>query len=323
MIVAPPEADALDGPVSSRRTLGCRPPAFGFVAGLAAYLLWGLFPLYWPLLDPAGAGRDPRPPDRVVAGLRRARARPRRSASAGCATLGRRRARLLALAAVLITLNWGTLIYGVNSGHVVETSLGYFINPLVTVALAVCVLDERLRRAQWVAVAIGVVAVVVLTVDYGRPPWIALTLAFSFGLYGLIKKQAGVDGMQSLAFETALLAPPALAYLLWLGDDRRGHVHDRGRGPCGAAGGGGVVTAVPLMLFGAAAIRIPLSTLGLLQYLAPILQLAIGVVPAARRCPCRGWRVRARVGRADRVHGRRAARRPRLTAPRVAVAAEH
>ena len=112
-----------------------------------------------------------------------------------------------------MTVNWGTYIYGVNTGHVVETSLGYFINPLVTVALAVPVLGERLRRLQWVAVAIAAAAVVVLTVDYGRPPWIALMLACSFGIYGLIKNQRGRGRVQSLGFETGVLALPALAYL--------------------------------------------------------------------------------------------------------------
>ena len=248
----------------------------GLVYGVAAYLLWGLFPLYWPLLAPAA-------PVEILAhrilwsaafavlilaptiGFRWVR------------TLGRRRIRRLAFAAVLITVNWGTFIAGVNSGHVVEVSLGYFINPLVTVALAVGVLGERLRRAQWIAVAIGVAAVAVLAADYGHPPWISLVLATSFGLYGLTKQRAGVDGVQSFAVESALLAPAALAYLLWVGH--------RGTGTFTSDGGGhalllvvaGVITAVPLMLFGVAAVRVRLSTVGLLQYLAPTLQLLIAV----------------------------------------------
>jgi chloramphenicol-sensitive protein RarD len=249
----------------------------GLAAGVGAYLLWGLFPLYWPLLEPAA-------PVEIlahriawsllfVAGLL--------ALTAGFAwlrTLGRRRAGLLTLAAVLVTVNWGTYIYGVNSEHVVETSLGYFINPLVTVALAVTVLGERLTRLQVVAVAIAAVAVVVLTADYGRPPWIALTLACSFGLYGLIKKRAGVDGVQSLGFETGVLALPALAYLLVLGANGSGTFTSEGAGHAALLALGGVFTAVPLMLFGAAAIRIPLTTLGLIQYLAPTLQFAIGVL---------------------------------------------
>ncbi len=158
----------------------------------------------------------------------RARAAPR--ASAGCARLGRRRAWLLALAAALITINWGTFIYGVNNGHVVETSLGYFINPLVTVALAG-------RRAGGAAAARAVgrgrdrrrSPSVVLTVAYGRPPWIALTLAFSFGFYGLVKKQVGVGGTQSLAVETAFLLAPALACVLCARAERQRDVPQRGR----------------------------------------------------------------------------------------------
>ena len=249
----------------------------GLAAGVSAYLLWGLFPLYWPLLEPAA-------PVEIlahriawslvfVAGLL--------ALTAGFGwvrTLGRRRAGMLTLAAVLVTINWGTYIYGVNSEHVVETSLGYFINPLVTVALAVTVLGERLTRLQGVAVAIAAAAVLVLTIDYGRPPYIALTLACSFGLYGLIKKRAGVGGMQSLGFETAVLAPAALAYLLVLGANGDGTFTTEGAGHALLLAFGGVFTAVPLMLFGAAAIRIPLTTLGLIQYLAPTLQFAIGVL---------------------------------------------
>src|SRR5215213_6718912 len=176
----------------------------GFAAGLAAYLLWGLFPLYWPLLEPAGAVEILAHRilwSMVVVAILLAATQGFRWVR----DIGRRRTLLLGLAAALITVNWGGFIYGVNSGHVVETSLGYFINPLVTVALAVSVVGERLRRAQWAAVAMAAAAVVVLTAAYGRPPWIALTLAFSFGFYGLVKKQVGVGGMQSLAVETTFL----------------------------------------------------------------------------------------------------------------------
>jgi chloramphenicol-sensitive protein RarD len=248
----------------------------GLLAGVGAYFLWGLFPLYWPLLEPAK-------PVEILAhrivwsfvflavvlaatvGFRWVR------------TLGRRRALLLALAAVLITINWGTFIHGVNSDQVVEVSLGYFINPLVTVALGVTVLRERLSRPQQVAVLIAGAAVVLLALDYGRPPWIALILAFSFGLYGLIKKHVGVDGTQSLAVETAVLVVPALAYLAWLEADGTGTFATEGAGHIALLVFGGVATAVPLMLFGAAAIRIPLSTVGLLQYIAPSIQFLIGV----------------------------------------------
>jgi chloramphenicol-sensitive protein RarD len=259
----------------------------GLLAGLAAYLFWGLFPLYWPLLEPAK-------PVEILAhrilwsfvflavllaattGFRWVR------------TLGRRRAALLALAAVLITINWGTFIHGVNSEHVVEVSLGYFINPLVTVALGVTVLREWLSPGQKVAVAIAAVAVLLLAFDYGRPPWIALTLAFSFGLYGLIKNRVGVGGTRSMAVETAVLVLPALAYITWLEADGSGTFTSEGGGHIALLALGGAITAVPLILFGAAAIRIPLSTLGLLQYLAPSIQFLIGVglnheaMPASR-----------------------------------------
>jgi chloramphenicol-sensitive protein RarD len=249
----------------------------GLAAGVSAYLLWGLFPLYWPLLEPAAPVEILA--HRIVWSLVLVAGLLALTAGFGWIRgLGRRRAGLLTLAAVLVTINWGTYIYGVNSEHVVETSLGYFINPLVTVALAVTVLGERLTRLQGIAVAIAAAAVVVLTADYGRPPWIALTLACSFGLYGLIKKRAGVGGIQSLGFETAVLALPALAYLLLLGADGTGTFTSEGAGHAALLAFGGVFTAVPLMLFGAAAIRIPLTTLGLIQYLAPTLQFAIGVL---------------------------------------------
>src|SRR4051794_7873689 len=171
----------------------------GLAAGVGAYLLWGLFPLYWPLLEPAApveilAHRIVWSLVLMVAVL---------ALTGGFAwvrRMERRQVALLTLAAFLVTANWGTYIYGVNSGHVVETSLGYFINPLVSVAFGVTLLGERLSRGQAAAVAIAALAVVVLGIEYGRPPWIALTLAFSFGLYGLVKKRAGVSGTRSLGF---------------------------------------------------------------------------------------------------------------------------
>ena len=249
----------------------------GLAFGVGAYLLWGLFPLYWPLLEPAAPVEILA--HRIAWSLVFVAALLALTVGFGWLRgLGRRRAGLLTLAAVLVTINWGTYIYGVNSEHVVETSLGYFINPLVTVALAVTVLGERLTRLQGVAVAIAAVAVIVLTVDYGRPPWIALTLACSFGTYGLIKNRAGVDGVQSLGFETGVLALPAVAYLLLLGASGDGTFTTEGAGHAALLAAGGIFTAVPLMLFGAAAIRIPLTQLGLIQYLAPTLQFMIGVL---------------------------------------------
>ena len=178
---------------------------------------------------------------------------------------------------MIVALNWGVYIYGVNAGEVVQTSLGYFINPLVSILLGVALLGERLRRVQWVAVGIGALAVVVLTVDYGGLPWIALVLAFSFGAYGLLKKRAGVDAVASLSIETGALVLPALAFLLVLGLRGDATATTHGPGHLALLVGSGIVTALPLLLFGAAANRIPLSTVGLLQYLAPVLQFIIGV----------------------------------------------
>ena len=249
----------------------------GVTAGIAAYVLWGLLPLYWPLLEPAGpieilAHRIVWSLIVVVALMTALKG------LSWLAALERRQVRLLALASVLVAVNWGMYIYGVNSERVVETSLGYFINPLVTVALGVLVLKERLQPAQKAAVLIALVAVVVLTVDYGRPPWIALTLAFSWALYGLVKKRADVDALESLSVETAVLTLPAILFIAALSVDGSGTVTTEGAGHLALLVGSGVMTAVPLLFFGAAAVRIPLVTLGLLQYIAPVMQFLIGVL---------------------------------------------
>ena len=250
----------------------------GFGFGAAAYLLWGLFPLYWPLLEPAGAveilaHRIAWSLLTMLVVIVASRRLPQFRA-----LLRRHRARnLLTVAAVVIAVNWGTYIWGVNNHRVVETSLGYFINPLVTVLMGVVVLRERLRPWQWAALGLATGAVVGLTVDYGHPPWVALTLAFSFGTYGLAKKQANVEAVESLTFETLVLVPVALAYLFWLGASGDSHFLGHGVGHSLLLASTGVVTAVPLLCFGAAAIRVPMTTLGLLQYLAPILQFLLGV----------------------------------------------
>jgi chloramphenicol-sensitive protein RarD len=249
----------------------------GTAYGIAAYAMWGLFPLFWPLLEPAGAlevlAHRVLWSLVVVAGL----------VLAGLAKvrgLGRAQVVRLALAAVLLALNWGTYIYGVDSKQVVETSLGYFINPLVSVALGVVVLGERLRPVQQIAVGIAFLAVVLLTVEGGHLPVIALVLAFSFGTYGLLKKQAAVGAVASLAVETAVLAPVALGYLLVLAATGAGHFTGHGAGHALLLMSAGPITAVPLLCFGAAATTIPLSTLGVLQYIAPTLQLLCGLVVA-------------------------------------------
>jgi chloramphenicol-sensitive protein RarD len=262
----------------------------GLVFGLSAYLLWGVFPLYFPLLEPAGPLEILA--DRIVWSLvvvvvilvvtRSWRWVPP-------LLHDRRRLALLAAAATVIAVNWGVYIYGVNSGQVVQTSLGYFINPLVSIVFGVVLLGERLRSWQWVAVGLGGAAVAVLTVDYGGLPWIALVLAFSFGTYGLVKKTLGMGAVQSLAGETAILFLPALGYLVWLQADGRNTMTTEGPGHAALMVSTGVVTAVPLLFFGAAAIRIPLSWLGLLQYSAPVLQFLIGVAVYDEPMPASRW----------------------------------
>jgi chloramphenicol-sensitive protein RarD len=251
----------------------------GFLYGLGAYLLWGLFPLYWPLLEPAGATEILA--HRVVWSLgfvvlllstRRQSGRLRSLASQP------RTLAPLGLAAVVIAVNWLTYIWGVNNGHVVETSLGYFINPLVTVLFGVLIFAERLRGAQWTALGIAAAAVVILTVDYGRLPWIALTLAMSFAIYGVLKKKSGVGPVEGLTVETAVLVVPALGFLLLQQAGGVGTFGHAGAVNAVLLAGTGIVTAVPLLLFAGAAQRIPLSTIGILQYLAPTLQFLFGVL---------------------------------------------
>jgi chloramphenicol-sensitive protein RarD len=199
------------------------------------------------------------------------------------------RTRLLLLAAAaLVSVNWGTYIWAVSNGYVVESSLGYFINPLVSVALGVLVLGETLRRLQWIAVGIATVAVGVLTVSYGRPPWIALILAFSFGFYGLVRKQAGVQAVPALTVETGFQAPFALIYFAVLAATGTMTFGDS-PGNSVMLMTAGIATTIPLLLFGAAAIRLPLVVLGLLQYLAPVLQFIIGITVFGEHMPLERW----------------------------------
>ena len=247
-------------------------------AGLGAYGLWGVFPLYFPLLEPAGGLEIVA--HRVAWSLLfiALLLTVRRGWSQVRATVTNRRALLvLAAAAVLIAVNWLVYVYAVNSGHVVEASLGYFINPLVSVVLGVLVFRERLRRLQWVAVGIAVLAVVVLTVDYGHPPWISLALASTFGLYGLMKKLVRVDAAPGLFVETAVVFVPALVVIAVLTADGRAAFAHAGTGHAFLLVSSGLATAVPLLLFAAATSRVPLSTVGLLQYVTPLMQLSIGV----------------------------------------------
>jgi chloramphenicol-sensitive protein RarD len=264
----------------------------GLLSAVGAYVLWGIFPLYFLLMRPAGAFEIVA--WRILFSL------------VFCAVLLTvlrswkpflaiaRQPRLLllmGLAGVLIYVNWQTYILGTLSDQVVETSLGYFINPIVTVLLGVLVLRERLRRMQWVAIAVSAVAVVVLTIGYGSVPWIALTLAGSFGLYGLVKKHVGsrIDAVSGLTLETAWLTPVAVVQLVVVGQ------------LTGLAFGtvsvwhtvimllSGVATAIPLLLFASATRRLPLVYVGFMQFIAPILQFAIGVFVLHEPMPPERW----------------------------------
>ncbi len=247
--------------------------------GLGAYGLWGFFPLYWKLLHPSGALEILA--HRIVWSvlvLGILVLLTHRQGQLRGILRDRRKTALLVIAATFVSINWGTYIYGVNHDRIVETALGYFINPLVTVGLGVVVLGERLRPLQWVSMGLALVAVLVLTFDYGHPPWIALTLAFSFGLYALVKKRASVQAIESLTFETSLVAPLAIGFLVYLAATGRSTFGAFGVDHALFMAGTGIATAVPLLLFGAAAIRLPLTVIGPLQYLAPIIQFSIGLV---------------------------------------------
>jgi chloramphenicol-sensitive protein RarD len=262
----------------------------GLIFGLAAYGLWGLFPLYWPLLKPASATEILA--NRmawsllVVVVILAAR---RDLSWIGQLRRSPRKALLLLAAATVVSVNWGTYIWAVNRGHIVETSLGYFINPLVTVLFGVLILRERLRPLQWAAVAVGAVSIVELVAGYGHVPWIALILAFSFGSYGLFKKLASVPAVESMAVETGYQFIPALGYIAFLqaqGTATFGHTRWITTVLLACAG---LVTVIPLLAFAAAANRLPLSTMGLLQFLAPILQLSCGVFIAHETVPGTEW----------------------------------
>jgi len=260
------------------------------IYGFAAYLLWGIFPLYWRLLDHSGALELLA--QRILWSLvtiallvlvlrrfgqvRALLAEPRRRWS-------------LVAAAFLVSINWGAFIWAVNHDRVVETSLGYFITPLFTVLLGVFVLKERLRGAQWIALAIAFVAVVGLTIENGRPPWVAIILTFSFGFYGLAKMKAGAGALEGMAIESATVAPLALITVVVLGFQGQSTVTHDGPGYLALVLLTGPITAVPLLLFGAAATRISMTTLGLLNYIAPIMQFVIGVLIFHERMTPMRW----------------------------------
>jgi chloramphenicol-sensitive protein RarD len=257
----------------------------GVWIAIAAYVAWGLMPLYWHLL-------------KAVPALQVMAHRVVWSALFVCGWLGVKYGRgwvretlsrphaatMLALSGALIAVNWGLYIWAVNAGHVVESSLGYFINPLLSVVLGVVVLKERLNRVQCLSVGIATIGVLWLTFSYGRFPWIALVLACSFGAYGLVRKLLGVPPVRGLGVESLWLLLPALAFLLWSEASGQGHLLPHVDAPAwgwsvlGLLVFGGVLTSLPLIGFAAAVQRIPYSLVGLLQYISPTLQLLVGVL---------------------------------------------
>jgi chloramphenicol-sensitive protein RarD len=249
----------------------------GLIYGVAAYGLWGLFPLYWPLLEEAG-------PFEIVShravwtlvfcgvilGFTK-------SFKTTFSLLRKKGVAIrLTLAAIFISVNWLVFIWAVNHGHVVESSLGYYINPIFMIAFGVLLLKEKMRKLQWVATLIAFIGVLILAFDYGRLPWVALALALSWGSYGVVKKQLGLNALQGLAIETAISSIPYLAYLIYIAQKGTGHF-GHGISVTLLLIGAGAVTAIPLLFFNGAATRLPLTSMGLLQYITPSLLFALGV----------------------------------------------
>ncbi|MFC3849681.1 EamA family transporter RarD [Corynebacterium hansenii] len=258
------------------------------IEAFLAYLLWGAFPLYFPLLQPAG------PVEilahrfvwtlAVMAVILLALRKWRELRGASPRTWG-----IVAAAAAFIAVNWGVYVYAVNSGHIAEAALGYFINPLVSVLLGVIFLKERLTFLQKWSVGIAAVAVIVLTIGVGRPPVLALLLAFSFGFYGLLKKRVSLSATASLTAESLIMAPLAIAYLVDLGERGTGTFTAEGTGHALLLASSGLATALPLLLFGVGAKKIPLSTIGLMQYITPMMQMSIAIFIAGEQLEPARW----------------------------------
>ena len=279
-----PSTEALRGRTRSMR--------WGMLLGVACYVMWGTLPLYFPLLSPAGAVEIIA--HRVVWSLLFCMILllvTRQFTDFAHVLRSRRLMVELSVAAVLVAGNWMIYVFAVTSGHVIDASLGYFINPFVTVLLAVVVLKERLRPTQWVALGFGLAAVIVITVGLGAVPWLSLGLALTFGFYGLIKNRVGphVAAVPSLAVETTVLAPVALGYLVWLTTQGTSTFLHDGAGHALLLASSGIVTALPLLCFGAAARILPLRVIGMLQYITPIMQLLVGVLVFDEHMPPLRW----------------------------------
>lgn len=260
----------------------------GLLFGVGAYASWGVFPAFFPLLKPAGAVEVLAHrivwTSVVMAVLLLAARR-----MSDLARIDRRTWLLLVCASALISANWAIYVYAVNNGHVVDAALGYFVNPLVSVLLGVLIFRERLNRAQLVALLIALVAVILLSVEVGDVPVIALGLAGSFGLYGAVKKVVAVDPPVSVGLEAAIAAPLAIGYLVALQVGGHGQFTNHGPGHLVLMILAGPVTAIPLLFFAAAAHRLPLVTLGLLMYLNPAMQMTWGVVVGHEPMPPGRW----------------------------------
>ena len=263
--------------------------SLGLLFGVSAYTLWGLFPIYWPLLKPAN-------PLEIVS--HRAvwtlvfcfiiLALTKTLKSTLSLLKHPKIVAGLFLSSILISINWIIYIYAANNEHVIEASLGYYINPIVVIATGVIVLKEKMRPLQWLAVGIATLGVAVLTIDYGRLPWIALGLAFSWGSYGLVKKQLGLGALEGLSIETLLSSGFYLGYLIWLGNSGEGHF-TYSLTLTLLLIGGGAVTAIPLLLFNGSTNLLPLTLVGLLQYITPTIQFCIGVWYYHEDMPTARW----------------------------------
>ena len=263
--------------------------SLGLLFGVSAYTLWGLFPIYWPLLKPAN-------PLEIVS--HRAvwtlvfcfiiLALTKTLKSTLSLLKHPKIVAGLFLSSILISINWIIYIYAANNEHVIEASLGYYINPIVVIATGVIVLKEKMRPLQWLAVGIATLGVAVLTIDYGRLPWIALGLALSWGSYGLVKKQLGLGALEGLSIETLLSSGFYLGFLIWLGNSGEGHF-TYSLTLTLLLIGGGAVTAIPLLLFNGSTNRLPLTLVGLLQYITPTIQFCIGVWYYHEDMPTARW----------------------------------
>ena len=249
----------------------------GLLFAVSAYLMWGLFPLYWPLLEPANSFEivAHRAIWTLVFCIIVLLSSKKFRATLALLKIKRNLIRLT-LATIFISGNWLIYVWGVNHGHVVECALGYYINPLIIVLFGVLLLKEKMRKLQWIAVGIAAVGVVILAVDYGHFPWIALAITVSWGSYGLVKKQLGLGALEGLALETFLSAIPYGAYLIYLGHKGTGQFGHHPKLTL-LLMGAGVVTAVPLLLFNGSVNRLPYSVIGLMQYITPTVQFLIGV----------------------------------------------